>query len=309
MRIALFFDKHGRGTVGRYFERAFEALGVPHDYFWTRRAHAGLTGYDLYVRIDHGDYRYDLPPTLRPAVFYAVDTHLRKPWRAIQRQARHYDLICCAQHEVVPQFPRAVWLPFGCDLALHQQLPLPKRYDVAFVGTEGAIPRKFLLQALRERYPSHFIGHAHFTQMGSLYSQAKIGFHYIGLQTKAKSYVSMRVPEVMACGALMITNATPDGSLEAMGLRDRRELVCYRSFHEIYPLIDYYLEHDDERDTIARAGCAVMRSRHTYQHRAWMLLEETVRRLRRQYPQLGALQHWMSARRADVTRAAVGSAP
>jgi len=296
MRIALFFDKHLRGTAGRYFERAFDELGVPYDHYWTRQAHSGLRGYDLYVRIDHGDYRYDLPSVLRPAIFYAIDTHLRKPWRAIRRQSYHYDLIFCAQREVLRFFRRAIWLPFGCDLELHRPLAFPKQYDIAFVGTEGGLPRKLLLETLRERYPAHFIGHAHFTQMRQIYSQAKIGFHYIGLQTNTSSYVSMRVLEVMACGSLLVTNQTPDGSLDCMGLRHQRELVCYHGFEDIFPTIDYYLSHEQERQRIADAGREAVRSHHTYRHRAQTLLAETSVALSHLYPRLQSLQQWLSRR-------------
>jgi hypothetical protein len=170
MRLALVFDKVREDTLGVYFERAAQQLGIPATHFWMRDAEAIPSGYGLYLRIDHGEYSRDLPGRLSPRVFYASDTHLPNSWRRIRRIAPRYDLLCCAHRDGAERLPNAVWVPVGCDAELHgpKTGAGDKRWDVAFVGTEGGVPRKFYLQALRERYANSFIGHAPHTELGAI---------------------------------------------------------------------------------------------------------------------------------------------
>jgi len=63
--------------------------------------------YDLFLRIDHGEYKYDLPKEFRPAAFLAIDTHLKKPFKKICRQAKHYDFLFATQKEGVKKLKRS----------------------------------------------------------------------------------------------------------------------------------------------------------------------------------------------------------
>jgi len=267
MRILLLYDP-SPGTIGEYFQRAFAQLGHEVEHVAMSQAGRCRDHYDFYLRIDHGDYSCDFPDALHPNGFYIVDAHLRKSWRSIHRQAPSYDLVFCAQQRAAQLLPRAFWVPMACDPELHRGQMTGKRYDLAFVGRDGGVPRKFYLQELRERYPCSYIGQAPHTEMATIYSQAKIGFHYIECTSPLKDMVSMRVYEVLAAGTLLLTNDLAPGALEAVGLRNREHLVIYRSPTELFRLIDYYLKHDEERQQIAAAGQAIVLSKHTYRHRA-----------------------------------------
>ncbi len=268
MRLALIFNRHRPDATGIYFERACRALGVSCDHWWLRDAERIPGGYDLYLRIDHGDdYLVRLPSRLRPAVFYAIDTHLKHTWKKVRATAAWYDLVCCAQRAAVRRLPRAAWVPLGCDLELHGPTGEPIGWDLAFVGTEGGVPRKFYLQALRERYPNSFLGTADHAAIGSVYSRARIGFNYA-----VADDVNMRVFEVLASGALLMTNALSHGDLEALGLQDRQHLVLYRTPQELLDALDRYLRDTTDRVKIARAGSHVAQERHTYRHRLQQLL-------------------------------------
>ena len=271
MRLALFYNP-SPGTIGDYFHRAFTDLGHQVDHFSTVSAEQCPGGYQLHLRIDHGDYACDLPRRLRPAGFYVVDTHLAHAWRSIQRQATWYDKVFCAQRQAAQQLRRAVWVPLACDPQVHRGTGQPVRYDVAFVGNDGGVPRKLYLQELRERYPNSFIGRAPHTQMASMYSQAKIGFHYIERTSPLKDHVSMRVYEILAAGRLLLTNALGDGDYELLGFHDRQELVVYHTPQELFQLLAYYLQHDQERERIAAAGQACVLQHHTYRQRAQQIV-------------------------------------
>ena len=275
MRLALIFDKTRPDTTGVYLERAARALNVPYDHWWLRDVGRMEPTYDLYLRIDHGDdYLTLLPDHLRPAAFYALDTHLPHSWRKIRRVAHRYDLVFCCHRTSVMKLPGAEWLPVACDPELHGTEACDPVWDIAFVGTEGGVPRKFYLQALRERYPNSFIGHADYTRMASIYGRARVGFNY-----SIANDVNMRIFEVLAAGALLITNALRGDDLRQLGLEDRRHLVLYRSPQELLERIAYYLAHPQERQTIAQAGSGLIRQRHTYVHRMEQLLRSVSQRL------------------------------
>ena len=267
MRIATFFTDEP-GTIGGYFRRALADLGHTLDHFDIGQMDRAPAGYDLYLRIDHGDYAKDLPDRLSPRAFYIVDAHLARSWGHLQRQAARYDIVFCAQRRAAQQLARAHWVPLACDPAVHGRREGAGRYDLAFVGNDGGVPRKFLLQELRERFPGSFIGRAPYDRMAQLYSQSKIGFHYIECTSPLKDHVSMRVYEVLASGAMLLANALEPGAFDAVGLQDRRELVVYRTPRELFDLARRYLDHDAERRRIAEAGCRAVLERHTYRHRA-----------------------------------------
>ena len=147
-------------------------------------------------------------------------------------------------------------------------------WDVAFVGTDGGNPRKFYLQALRERYPNSSIGKAPHTDLAAIYGRAQVGFNY-----SIANDVNMRMFEVLAARALLVTNTLERDDLAELGLRDRRELVAYRRPQELFEVIDYYLGHPDERHAVAQAGGELVRKRHTYAHRLAQLLDTVGRRL------------------------------
>ena len=88
----------------------------------------------------------------------------------------------------------------------------------------------------------------------------------------------MRCFEIMAAGALCITNSVQDGSVERLGYQDREHLVLYRVPAEVPSLIDHYLSHEQERTAIAAAGVQQTLAHHTYTHRMAALLTHTTGR-------------------------------
>lgn len=279
MRIAIIFDKHRPDTTGVYIERALRSHGCEVDHWWLRDVGRVPAEYDLYVRIDHGDdYLAPWPAALAPAAFFISDTHLAHNWPKIRRAAGRYDMVFCAQRRAAHRLG-GVWLPFGYEpTAAHETVPAAAQargaWDVAFVGTEGGMPRKFILQALRERYPKSLIGHAPCEHMPSIYGQANIGFNYsIG------SEVNMRIFEVLGAGALLVTNPVRDGDLESLGLRDGEHYAVYRRDRDLFSVIDAWLADGERREAVARRGAAVVRAEHTYAHRARQLLDACAERL------------------------------
>ena len=275
MRLAVIFNGSRPDTVGYYIVRACQALGIAAQAYGLDQLRTVPAEYDAYLRIDHGD-DYDVlwPAALRPRLFFVSDTHVRHSWKKIRRIAAHYDLMCCAQSAAAARLPNAVWVPFACDPQLHAPPDqVLQRYEIVFVGTDGGTPRKFVLQALRERCPNSLVGKAPHTAMSALYSAGKIGFNY-----SIAHEVNMRVFEVLAARTCLVTNVLPSAELAALGLRDGEHLVMYRSEDQLLPALELLLADASRRGRIAQAGFDVVRRRHTYAHRVAQMLQAAMQR-------------------------------
>jgi spore maturation protein CgeB len=272
MKIAIIFDKKRADTMGIYFERALRETSHSYRHFWLKDAGGIKPQFDLYLRIDDGDYSHDLPVGLKPSVFWVSDTHLAEPFKAIVRQARHYDYVFCGMKDGVEVFRKkgivARWSPAACDPDIHKRLDVPKRFDIGFVGNDGGIPRKFYLEEIRERYPDSFLGTAPYTKMSEIYSASRIGFNYL----RTSESITMRCMEIMSCGAMLLVNRASDGSFEDLGFKDTESAVFYDSPRRLFELIDYYLKNDAERTRIAEAGHQLAVAKHTYGHRLQEML-------------------------------------
>ena len=81
---------------------------------------------------------------------------------------------------------------------------------------------------------------------------------------------NMRLFEATGVGALLVT----DWKVNLHEMFDPgKEVVTYRSPEECVELVQYYLEHDKEREAIARAGQERTLREHTYYHRMQELVE------------------------------------
>ncbi len=267
MKIALFFEHRDIGSSGNYVERALRSLGHEVVYF-RKHEMAKASGFDLYFRVEDGEYGYRFSAEQRPAVYWTMDTHVPFSLRRILKEICEYDFIFACHLSGVKRLTqeglgaRLAWLPVGCDPEVHGKIEGEKKYLVSSIGKEEGVPRKFLLQEIRERYQPAFIQKAHFSQMKPVYSSSKIGFNQA-----INRDLNMRVFEVMCAGAMLVTSEVEDESYEKLGLADRKNLVIFRSPRELFELLDYYLAHDKEREAIAAEGRRFVLEKHTYRHR------------------------------------------
>ncbi len=267
MRIALIYNKENEWTTGAYIEKVIKNAGIDYEHFWTRDAHHIPHEFDLYFRIDHGDYKFDIPSDMRPAVFYAIDTHLPKPFKKIKGQARHYDIVFCAQKIGAERLERetkvdAQWIPLGCDSEVHKKLNIAKKYEIGFVGRDAKkFARGKQIEILKSRYPNSFMGEMDFKQIPQIYSASKIGFN-----SSIINDINMRVFEIMACGCFLLTNYIKNNGLDEL-FEEGKHMVTYKNNKELLAGIDYYLNHDAEREKIALSGYGLVINNHTYYHR------------------------------------------
>jgi len=115
----------------------------------------------------------------------------------------------------------------------------------------------------------HLHGFVNNDQFAEACSAAKITLGYNTNQVYM--YTSWRRPlNSMACGAFHLTRYFP--GLEEV-FENRKHLVWFHSIPEALELIEYYLDHDKERERIARAGRQEVLAHHTWDHRIAEMLQ------------------------------------
>ena len=271
MNIAVIFDTLRPDTIGIYYEKALRALGHNVDHFQSHEIQ-NITGeYQLYLCIDDGLNKDEIPKHFFPKVFYAIDVHLPGPERKMRKKvlSGSYDLVFSPAQWWIDKMKyvspvELIWMNQGCDPEIHKRLDVERVYDIGFVGSDGGVPRKFYLQEIRERYPNSFIGGADYREMGRIYSSSKIGFSF---PIRAE-YFTLRNYEIMAGGAMLLMKRLRDDSAEKLGFVDRKHLVIFDGPEDLFRLIDYYLKHREEREEIAENGYRLAVEKHTYLHRA-----------------------------------------
>lgn len=111
-------------------------------------------------------------------------------------------------------------------------------------------------------------GYAWGIDMYRVFHKSKITLNHHG--DVAPYANNLRLYEATGVGTLLITDWKVN--LNEM-FEPGREAVAYRSPEECVELIQYYLEHDDEREAIARAGQQRTLQEHTYYHRMQELVD------------------------------------
>ena len=149
---------------------------------------------------------------------------------------------------------------------------------VAFVGSKGYHPewkyRPYLLQWLKQNYGRSFqhwggdgLGVKRGVELNQLYADTKIvigdtlcvGYNY-------PYYYSDRVFETIGRGGFIIHPYIK--GLEEI-FEDKKHLVFYefRNMKQLRDLINYYLEHEEERELIRKQGHEYVKLNHSYTNR------------------------------------------
>jgi 2-polyprenyl-3-methyl-5-hydroxy-6-metoxy-1,4-benzoquinol methylase len=277
-RVAIIFDNQARPeTTGGYCVRALEGLARAQHFLPSQLGRVPRQGFDLYLNVDDGlDYRW--PADLRPCAWWAIDTHLNFDFYLAR--ARDFDLVFAAQRDGADRLRQggiasASWLPLACDPGIHRRHDVPKEWDVCFVGNLFPGPRQELLELIRERFPTTFVGRRYFEDMARTYSASRVVFN-----RSIRNDINMRVFEALACGSLLVTNDLRENGQEELFLAGEH-LVTYAGAEDLLDRIAFYLRHEESRERIAAAGREVALARHTYRHRMETLLAEAGRALRR----------------------------
>jgi hypothetical protein len=285
MRILLCYSYHPN-TTATYFERA---LGKRHEVHYVGAASGSRAGYpsnqDLVELIAKGFPQPDLvllvdsggcacPRGMErmscPTAVYLIDVH--RHLRPREVLAPLFDYVFVAQKDYTDYFrrlgnPQVYWLPLACDMELHGGRSRPKVWDVGFVGQIHSPARARRLGKLAERYRLNDYQRIYpREEIAEIYSQSRIVFN-----SSIDGDLNMRVFEAMASGSLLVTDHIENGQADLF--QDRVHLVEYVDDKDLLSQVEYYLQHDEEREQIARAGYERVMEQHTYTHRCQSILD------------------------------------
>lgn len=156
---------------------------------------------------------------------------------------------------------------WGVNHYLYRDLGLERVHDVVFVG-QAYGQRPAIVAKLREAginvlaFGRGWPGAKRISQSGfiKLYNQSKIVFNTHTTPKPDLIAMNARDFEAAACGSLIVTQDIPEVR-ECFEVG--REAVVYKDIEEAVEKIKYYLEHEQEREVIVRAGHERVLREHT----------------------------------------------
>lgn len=199
-----------------------------------------------------------------PRVYWAIDVHMNFFWQ--RHYAGLFDLVLSAQKDYVPLLAAegvaARWLPWGIDAEVFHDPGLARPIDIAFVGVVDAHrpKRAAALAELGRRFRVETFGAdaAHRlspAEMARVFASAKIVFN-----ESVMGDLNFRTFEAMACGALLLTERIDNGLCDLFV--PGRHLAAYEP-HTLIGEAERLLAVPAERERVARAGAALVATRHT----------------------------------------------
>lgn len=227
-------------------------------------------------------------------------------WRAdyAVTWARHFDMIATPDPDGPARYARngiktAIWCPFAFNDVVYRRQALPKRYDVSFIGAwhpyrawiqdrltasginvasfgsgwpAGRVPAEEAVQIINASKICLNLWNGSEWELGYVLSSPR-ALSWTLRTRKSKRFVNGRTFELAGCGAFQITFATKHLSKY---FRIGREVVVYRDSNELVRQILYFLEADDERESIAEAGHARAQVDHRATDRLRTLVESAL---------------------------------
>ena len=272
MKIALIYNRNQRVALGERCQQILSSVWkIDISQFNLQEIQEVKGGFDLYLRLDDGDYTANIPFFLKPSAWWISDTHLPKAYKKIEAQAGHYDFVFCAQKEGAEKLTRKIgkdvyWIPWAADYFL-KDFMFPeervKKWDICFIGTFGKHSlRKVFLEELKVNYNNIFIGRTHYSQIFDYYSRSKIVVNY-----SINNDINARIFEGMASGALVITHRIVDNGFDDLFVEGKHLVVFDDIFKDMKDKINYYLNHVDQRIEIAKNGFMYVKNKHTFYNR------------------------------------------
>ena len=214
-------------------------------------------------------------------------------WDRIKQTAPQYDFFFNFDPYVVERMKaegnaNVYYLPFCADVAKDTQWEQPQpKYNVTFVGSFLAPrynEREIVLNEIKDlglhvwgnkawektTIASHYHGWlSNYEDVAQVYRHSKIVIN-IHLPDVSGSGINFRPFEVAAAGALLINHSSRRDIFNVY--EAGKEFISFDGSGDIREKVAYYLIHDQERTTIARAGFERTRRDHTYIDRAQQVL-------------------------------------
>lgn len=185
----------------------------------------------------------------------------------------HLDYVVTNDSEAVPKYRElSAWVTHGIpdtgSAPKREQWDVKEKYDVSFIGSTQA-DRLQYIQALKGRnIPVHLLGarwggFVPYEEMMEIFGTSKINLNFSKTYKYMKFGIKGRIFKVCLSGGFLLTEYVP--GIEKFFEIDR-EIVCFHNQEEMVDKVIYYLNHDEERRAIARAGWKRASAEYTSSH-------------------------------------------
>ena len=174
----------------------------------------------------------------------------------------------------------------GCDPTAHRMIESAEQFyqsEVAFIGRPNTqeraecmrmLAKKFDLKLWGSGWEKYGLSAAATDVYASEYRKICAGAKIIigwNIDPTIDLYFSNRTWYTLGCGGFLLTAYSP--SLEELFGRGR-ELDWFESLDECCDKVEYYLQHDEERQKIAKAGYQLAHSEYSYDKMVERIIED-----------------------------------
>jgi len=192
--------------------------------------------------------------------------------------APHFNYVVTTDSQAIPKYrsigmaERVIKSQWACNHRQYHPIPCVRDFDVSFVGqphgNRAEIVRRLTNQGIGLRVFGHGWDNAPrlpFHEMVRTFNRSRINLNLSNSsQAGHRQQIKGRNFEIPGSGGFMLTSEADN--LEEY-YTDKKEVAIFRSEEELTDLIRYYLQHDDERKAIARAGYDRTMREHTWERR------------------------------------------
>lgn len=298
-RIAIYYDnRYGRNDgPPLYYKHAMQQMKMDVTHLLPDGDTSRFGKFDYHFWVDWGEdavigkqkaLSLTPPPDGGKTIYIASDTHLDDGYRF--EKAKQFDYVFFNQKNAVDEFTKILqqdqirpydvsYLPHAAEPIAFPRFTIIKKYDLVFIGHiqeyhrgNGLnMSRIDVLDYVLKQFPNSYFGSRHpawpeknmFEDAAKKFCQSKIVFNIsIG------NDLNMRFFETLSTGSFLLTNKIPElKSAEKYGFINGVHYVSYKSLEDAVEKANYYIEHDDEREKIAKAGHKQSKLTGTYKSR------------------------------------------
>ena len=174
----------------------------------------------------------------------------------------------------------------GCDPVAHRVVQAPEsfyRSEVAFIGKANAPDRVACMHEVGRRFDLKLWGagwednglkaaakHVYAAEYRKICAGTKIVLGW-NIDPTVDLYFSNRTWYTLGCGGFLLTAYSP--SLEELFGRGR-ELDWFETVEECCEKIEFYLQHDEQRQKISRAGYQLAHEEYSYDNMVERIVED-----------------------------------
>ncbi len=309
MRVVIIAKSKRHTRIYYYFKQAFRRLGHRAIYikYLKLNAYLGKTAATLIVdrllRLYQPDLLFfhgrDISDELlmrlkkRMVVVMYFDDCLKGASRSIERvkmQGRQADIMYLTNRGEIAQYRQwgvnAKFITGGCDPVAHRVVQAPEsfyRSEVAFIGKANTPDRVACMREIAQRFDLKLWGagwedtglkaaaqDVYAAEYRQICAGAKIVLGW-NIDPTVDLYFSNRTWYTLGCGGFLLTAYSP--SLEELFGRGR-ELDWFETVEECCEKIEYYLQHDEQRQNIARAGYRLAHHHYSYDKMVEKIIED-----------------------------------